>query len=340
MRGSIVLMAAMVACGAAAELCAAPPEAGDPVVATVGSRRITAQELERRSVDRLIELRTREHAIRLRVLGELVDEELLAQEASRRGLTVDDLVRREIDAKTVPVRPWDREVYLERERKRMDGLSREEALARADRALKEERLAQRRAGFVAHLRTLAGVTTVLPLPRVVLDPVDAAARGPERAPVTVVAFSDFQCPFCARAAPVLRRLERAYPGKLRFVYRHQPLPSHPQARRAAEAAECAREQGRFWEMHDRLFETQDRLGDSDLRARAADIGLDRGAFDACLASGRTAARWERDLAASRRYGLTGAPAFFINGRLLAGAAPYGEFARIVEEELGSKPGAP
>jgi protein-disulfide isomerase len=117
------------------------------------------------------------------------------------------------------------------------------------------------------------------------------------------------------------------------VFRHFPLARHKDAPKAAEAAECARDQGRFWEMHDRLFENAERLGPEDLKRHARAVGLDGAAFDGCLDSGRHEDRWRRDLADAESYGATGTPMFFVNGRLVSGAQPYEVFARVIDEEL-------
>jgi thiol-disulfide isomerase/thioredoxin len=114
--------------------------------------------------------------------------------------------------------------------------------------------------------------------------------------VTIVEFSEFQCPFCRRVLPALRQVEERYRGRVRLVFRHFPLARHKEAPKAAEAAECARDQGRFWEMHDRLFANAEQLKPADLKGHARAIGIDGPAFDACLDSGRHAERWKRDLA--------------------------------------------
>lgn len=152
-----------------------------------------------------------------------------------------------------------------------------------------------------------------------VDPAEDHAQGPEDARVTLVEFADFECPYCAAAYPNVRELEGRMGADLRVVFRHFPLTErHPHALLAAQAAEAAGEQGRFWEMHDRLFEHQDELEPADLRAHAADVGLDLERFDAALADGRGLPRVERDLASGERSGLPGTPAIYLNGELYDG----------------------
>jgi protein-disulfide isomerase len=149
----------------------------------------------------------------------------------------------------------------------------------------------------------------------------------------MVEFSDFQCPYCGRVTPTLKQLEDRFGDKLRVVFRDYPLPIHPQAPKAAEAAGCAAEQGKFWEMHDRLFANQSKLQVDDLKQHALDLGLNPEQFNQCLDSGKREAAWKKDIEEGTRYGVSGTPAFFINGRLMSGAQPYDNFARIIEDEL-------
>jgi protein-disulfide isomerase len=326
-------VAALLATAAAPE--AKPEKPAPEVVATVGARRITAAELEQRAFERAIDPKTREYNVKRQLLRELIEAELLSQEAARRGLSVEALLRDEVEAKAVPPTEWDVPAYHDAHRDEYKGLPREQARAAVGRQLREIRVAQRRAGFLASLAERAGVHVSLEPPRVRMDLDGVPVRGPADAPVTIVEFSEFQCPACGRAAPVLKRLLEERRGRLRLAFRHFPLVRHKEAPKAAEAAECAGEQGKFWEMHDRLFADQDRLKVPDLKGRASALGLDASAFGQCLDSGRHAAKWQRDLDLARRYGLTGTPSFFVNGRLVVGALSYEEFLAIIEEELAA-----
>ena len=176
-----------------------------------------------------------------------------------------------------------------------------------------------------------------PPPPAEYQPVEVAAwspvRGPAQAKVTLVVFSDFQCPYCARVVPTYRRLQEAFASDLRIVWRNQPLPFHPSAMPAAEAAMAAGAQGKFWQMHDRLFEDPAHLGADDLRKSAEAIGLDLKRYDDDLATHRYQPQIEGDIQQAARFGVNGTPTSFINGRKVAGAYPFATFAAIITEEI-------
>lgn len=173
--------------------------------------------------------------------------------------------------------------------------------------------------------------------RISVNTTNAHFKGVESAPVTVVEFSDFECPFCARFySPTLSQLLSEYvdTGKVKFVYKHFPLVSiHPHALKAAEASECAAEQGAFWEYHDKLFENQQFLTVQDLKKYAENLGLNTDQFNDCLDSGKYYEKVQQDLSEGQKSGVTGTPAFFINGILLSGAQPFETFQKIIETEL-------
>jgi protein-disulfide isomerase len=176
--------------------------------------------------------------------------------------------------------------------------------------------------------------------RKAIDPADSPARGNPGAPVTIVAYSEFQCPFCARAVPTLRELEKAYPDQIRVVWKHLPLPFHESAALAAEAALAAGEQGKFWEMHDRLFASQDRLDPPALEEHARALGLDVPRFKAALDGARYRPRVEADLKLARDAGISGTPTFFINGEKLVGSQPLAAFSYQVDVALAKVKGLP
>jgi protein-disulfide isomerase len=177
-----------------------------------------------------------------------------------------------------------------------------------------------------------------PGPAKKVDVGNAPARGPKNAPITVVLFSDFQCPFCGRIEPSITELEKAYPGKVRVAWKNFPLSFHNNAKPAAEAALAAHEQGKFWEMHDILFKNQQALSAADLEKYAKDIGLDMGKFKAAIDSHKFAAQIDNDTKQGSDLGVSGTPAAFVNGQLISGAQPVEAFKKIVDAELAAKGG--
>lgn len=158
--------------------------------------------------------------------------------------------------------------------------------------------------------------------------------------IVIEEFSEFECPFCARAQPTIKQVLDTYGDRVELVYKHFPLNFHPNAQKAAEASECARDQGKFWEYHDKLFANQNAITVPDLKRYAADMGLDTATFNSCLDTGAKAALVAADLADGRSRGVTGTPTFFINGEKLVGAQPFSEFKKIIDNKLGGQQQAP
>jgi protein-disulfide isomerase len=165
---------------------------------------------------------------------------------------------------------------------------------------------------------------------------DDAVEGEDDAPVTIVEFSDYECPYCARFySQTLGQIREEYveTGKVKIVFRDYPLPFHSQAQKAAEAAECAGEQGKYYEMHDKLFEDGVTGGVKAFKKYADEIGLDTGKFDECLDPDSMASEVQKDMADGAAAGVQGTPAFFINGKLLSGAQPFSAFKSAIDAEL-------
>jgi protein-disulfide isomerase len=178
--------------------------------------------------------------------------------------------------------------------------------------------------------------TAAPAPAAVrkIDVPDSApAKGPKHAKVTIVEWSDFQCPFCSRVEPTLKQIEDTYSKDVRIIWRNQPLPFHQNAKPAAEAAMAAHEQGKFWPMHDKIYANQQSIDRASLEKYAQEIGLDMGKFKAALDSGKFRAAIEADSAKGNEVGANGTPTFFINGREFVGAQPFESFKNMIDEEI-------
>ena len=162
---------------------------------------------------------------------------------------------------------------------------------------------------------------------------NAPVKGPADAKVTIVAFSDFQCPFCSRVVPTLEQIQKAYGRDVRIAFKQNPLPFHPNAAPAAEAALAAGEQGKFWEMHDKLFHNQQAQTPADFEKYATEIGCNIDKWKAALASGKYKAEIQAEQAEAAQFGARGTPSFFINGRPLSGAQPFDSFKKVIDEEI-------
>jgi predicted DsbA family dithiol-disulfide isomerase len=306
----------------------------ETLAAQVGPAAVTAARVDELARERLARVKAEEYKVRRQALDEEIERLLLAAEAKARQTTVEALLRSEVDGRVAPVSDESVRAAYQARRDRQPGVPEAEALPRIREGLQRQAAAQRRREFLDELRRKAGVKVFLEAPRIAVDASGGPAKGPDSAPVTILTFSDFQCPYCQKLAVTLERLEEQYRGKVRLVFRDFPLPFHKEAGPAAEAGACAHEQGRFWAMHDKLFANQKALQAADLKRYAGELGLDRQAFDACLDGGRQAQAWQRGREQGERYGVTGTPATFINGRLVNGTQPLTSLVEIVEEELG------
>jgi predicted DsbA family dithiol-disulfide isomerase len=277
-----------------------------------------------------------EHRILENALSQLIEEKLLQAEASKRGLTREQLLAKELEQAVQDPTIAEIDAFYESNRQRINK-SKEEMTPQIIGYLKKQKEAGARQAFLKRLEKEHQVVRSFPPLRFDVGDAGRPALGPRSAPVTLILFSDFQCPYCKTSSETLKEITKRYGGKVRLVFRQFPLPSiHRFAQKAAEASLCAADQGRFWEMHDLLFQTQDRLKEDDLKEKANKLGLDKAAFDSCLDSSRRRDRVREDIRAGASAGMEGTPALFINGRFLSGSRPFDEIAAIIDEELKTK----
>jgi protein-disulfide isomerase len=314
-----------------------PAEEGEPPVAAAElngetflvsdvdawlKEQLFAQASEDRDPMKLYELRSK-------ALDDMVNERLLEKEAAPLGISPEELVRRETE-KRVAVGDEELLAFYEQNKERMGEVSFEEMKPRIQRHLQQQRGMIAAREYLRELRSNATFEIHLDAPRI-----EVAARGPslgpDDAPVTIIEFSDYRCGYCRRAEATLQQLLERYPSEVRLVSRHFPL--NQTSRGAAEAAACANEQGRFWEFHRGLFAAGAQHDAESLEQHASDAELDLEAFRTCVEEGRFKAGVEADLADGRRAGVTGTPAFFVNGIPISGARPLEDFVAIIEQEL-------
>jgi protein-disulfide isomerase len=338
MNGSVVwktLLLTVVAISLTNGAASAQAPAQQPL-AEVDADTITADEIDKPIAAQIGKLQEQIYNLRRQRLENAIRQKLLEKEAARRGLTVPKLLDLEVTSKVGLVSEDEVETFYQANKARL-GPDETTAREQVRNHLQSQKLAAARDAYVGTLRSKAKVTVNLappPVLRVQVATDGAPAKGSPKAPVTIVEFSDFLCPFCKRVLPTLDSITQRYGDRVRLVFRDYPIDAiHPGASKAHVAARCANEQGKFWAFHDLLFDKAPRASDADVKGFARQLGMDASAFDACLASGKYEAAIRKDIEDGSRLGVTGTPAFFINGRLVTGAQPLDAFTQVIDDEL-------
>ncbi|MBF0124102.1 MAG: thioredoxin domain-containing protein [Magnetococcales bacterium] len=306
----------------------------DVPVARVGDWVVSGAKLDQALQGPFYDLERRRYDLRMTKIQEMVAEQLLKLEAAARKISMEQL-EAEINAKAE--KPTDQQLdeFIAKNSQRLpkDDPQLRDKLREfmAERAREQARIK-----FIADLaqKYKAEILITAPqAPRFTVQGAVTPTKGPSDAKVTIFEFSDFQCSYCRRVQDTLRQLDKLYAGKVRIIFRHYPLSFHPQAAKAAEAAQCADEQGRFWAYHDALF-ASDMLDPATLKKLAETVGsMDVARFDQCLNEGRHKARVIADVAEGERLGVSGTPTFFVNGIKLVGAVPLEEIREVIDAEL-------
>jgi len=308
------------------------------VVATLGDTKLTLAELDKTAADQIDSMR-REHLrklaeLRERALDNWVNEKLLEAEAKKQGLKdTEALLDKEVEGKLKEASDEEAKKFYDENSDRMEGVEFSVIKDRIKGFLKQQQRSEAYGKYIDGLRAKAGVTLTLPVMRVTVDS-SGPSKGPANAPITIVEFSDYECPFCSRAQDAINEVFAKYPGKVRLVFKDFPLDFHPNAPKASEAAHCADVQGKYWEMHDKMFANQKALGKDALATYAKEIkGLDVEKWQKCLDGGEMAKKVADGLAQGKKVGVDGTPAFFVNGVMLGGARPFADFKKIIDAEL-------
>jgi protein-disulfide isomerase len=314
---------------------AAPSDSG--AAATVGGAVITLQELDKASANQLAKIRQQEYDVRAEVLTGLIQDKLITTEAAARKVTETDLVQTEITAKAAKPTPDEVSQYYEQMKSRMGGKTFDQVKGDIEQMLAAQKINARKGQYLNELSAKYEVKMLLEPPRAAISlRAGVPAIGPADAPITIVEWSDYQCPFCKRAFPTVEQVLSEYKDKVRYIHLDYPLPFHQQAMPAALAVHCAGDQGKFWEYNNNLYQAPGDLSKADLAKRATDLGLDSAAFEACTTSNKHEAIIKTNYDDGAALGVTGTPAFFINGRMLVGAQPIDQFRTIINDELSRK----
>jgi protein-disulfide isomerase len=303
------------------------------VVAEVNGAKVTVADLEQEESSKLLTAHNQYYQAEKKALEDLIEKRLLQQKAAHEGLTLDQLLDRDIKSQVQDPTEDQMKVYYE-------GLETdkpyEAVRGKILEKIRQVRSDRARAAYVRVLRAQSNIVVELASPSANVNLENAYFLGPKHAPVTLVEFADYECPYCQKVASDLRRLQSDFGDKLAFAFKDYPLPMHSHSQKAAEAARCAGKQGKFWEYHDTLFQTK-QLDVDRLKEDALALHLDWGQFGKCLDSGEETADVQRDRDEGMKLGLSGTPSFFLNGHLYSAPLYYTALHQIVEEQLQASP---
>jgi protein-disulfide isomerase len=273
--------------------------------------------------------------LKLQAVQNLIGQRLVEKAAAARKLTVDAFLQLEVDSKVSAPTPQEVEAFYLGQKDRINQPL-EAVRAQAAQALKSLKIREARQSYMDGLRQSAQVTIALQAPTLAVDVANAPRRGPAAAPVTIVEFSDFQCPYCRRAEATLVEVLSRYAGQISLVHKDMPLDQiHPEAQPAAEAARCAGEQDKFWPYRDALLGLPG-LGRAAYEQTAQSLQLDAAKFRACLDSHKYLAQVQADADEAAALGVESTPTFIINGTILEGAQPAAAFAKLIDAALAAR----
>ena len=304
------------------------------VLAVVNGENITSGDVEDSLKALIFDVQEQVYTLRKNELELTINDTLLTQEAQKRKITTNALLDAEVKPKQVTEEQA--RLFFDQNKERISGdfaQTKDSIVSYLQQT--ELRLAER--AFVEKLRAAASIQVFLKAPESPVFSIstkDQPSLGDDNAAVTIVAFTDYQCPSCASMHPALERVVKENAGKVRLVTRDFPLSQHADAFKAAEAAEAAREQGKYWEYIAVLMRNQSSLGVEKLKSFASELGLDRTRFDTALDSGKFAETVQRDVEDGMKLGLTGTPSLFINGRRVT-AKTYEDLKASVDAALKS-----
>lgn len=322
------------------------------VAALVGSQPITMGDIDRLAAKDLYEVRER-------TLENLITDRVLGDAAKQAGQSIDDFLRKQAEARVPNITLAEAQEFYDKNRANIPQLQYKSLDEEKDmpggtaqpdgtpkvrykpfdevkdmiiQAVTGQKRQQAVGSLIDEMKKKAGVKVLMRPPKQEVAAI-GPAKGPATAKVTIVEFSDFQCPYCSRGKAVIDQVVKKYGDKVRVVFRDFPLNFHDKAQKAAEAGQCANDQGKFWAMHDWMFDNQQTLDIETLKSAARNLGIDSAKFDQCLSSGQHAEDVRKSLADGQKVGVSGTPAFFINGVMMSGALPFEKFQAEIDQAL-------
>ncbi len=305
--------------------------AGNLPILEINGVKLAMADLEQKDPAALFQARSAYYDAERKAIDEFVAKDLLEEQAKRENLTVDQLIEKHVGS-TLPKDPSEEalRVYYEGvDTKQPYEAVRQQIID----AIRQRRLSKAKTDYLQSLRKQASITVLLQAPRADISVKNVAVRGTVHAPVTIVEYADYECPYCQQVQPVLTQVEKAYAGQVAFIYKDFPLPMHSHAQKAAEASRCAEAQGKYWEYHDILYEDK-QLEVPALKESARKLKLDEASFASCLDSGAAVKSVKESADEGQSLGIQGTPTFFINGRYYNGALTFDRLRAAIDEELG------
>ncbi len=307
-------------------------EDADYVVATYDDKEIMLSELDAEARPAIIKAKMDINKARQQGLDKLIFDTLVEQEATAAGMESEAWLKQEVEDKIEPVTDEEARAFFAANPPR--GPQDFDAMKpRVVQYLERQRGQERMMAVMDELKEKHGVTIALEPFRLEVSPDDDPAKGADDAVVTIVEFADFQCGFCGRSRTTTDQILETYSDTVKFVFRDYPIAKHPRAAFMSQAANCAGDQDKYWEYYDVLFDNPRKTSDDDMKAHAADLGLDAAVFATCYDDGKYKEEVEKDFEDGMAVGVTGTPAFFINGRMISGAQPFEAFAEVIDDEL-------
>lgn len=319
-----------------AGVAANPVRADAAPIAIIEGQPVYNSDLAGAAAAKLLQIRQQEYDAEIQALDALVRQKTVENEAKKQGLTVEQLYQKEVDSKIAD--PSDAEArgyYLAV--KSQTTLSFENVEPQIKSIMKQAQIQDAREKYADSLRAKAEVAILLRPPAVNTGENDPLRiQGDPNAPITIVEFGDYQCPYCGRAETTVQNLLKKYNGKVKLAFRDFPLSAiHPFAEGAAVASRCAEAQNKFWPMHDAMYADQSKLTADDLIKTASSLGMNGEAFSACMKSDKYKTSIQQDMETGQKAGVTGTPAFFVNGRFINGSVPQAQFEQIIDSELAT-----
>jgi protein-disulfide isomerase len=312
-------------------------DGGKPgVVAKIGGQEITEEELIGNDQLDFFDLKKREYELRMDRLNQLLVDKLIGAEAQKAGISLDDYIKKNVVKGEIKIADSEYKKFVA-EKKIPESQINPQIKERINQYLQTQKRQDLIDAYVAKLTKSSPVEVYFKKPKMNMqvDVGNAPIAGGEKAPVTIVEFSDFQSPFCSRGAETVTAIKKKYGNKVKVAFKHFPLPMHREAKPASEASMCVNEQGsdKFWKFHDITFKNQGTLDNASLEKYAKESGANLDKFKECFGSGKYKNFIEDDMKYGEKIGVKSTPTFFVNGQLVAGALPIESFSEIIDEEL-------